>query len=181
MNSKECIETRRSVRKFKPDAIPMEIFRELIDTVRFVPSWKNTQIARFHVITNEQLKAHIATDCVLGFSFNTKTLLNAPSIVAISYVTKRSGYERDGSFSTKKGAEWEMFDVGVAAQTFCLAAHDKGIGTCIMGIFDEDLIAEALHLPEDQKIGTIIAVGYPEEIPAVPPRKNADLLLTVHE
>jgi butyrate kinase len=44
----------------------------------------------------------------------------------IQYVAKRSGYERDGSFSTSKGEGWEMFDAGIATQTFCLAAHEKG-------------------------------------------------------
>lgn len=74
-----------------------------------------------------------------------------------------------------------MFNAGIAAQTFCLTAHAKGIGTCIMGIFDEDKIAEALHLPEDQKVGVIIAAGYPDEEPAAPTRKGIEILLTRYE
>ena len=181
MNAKECIETRRSIRKYKNEPIPASVLNEIVETAKFAPSWKNTQIARYHVVTNPELKEKIANDCVCGFTFNTKTLLQAPAIVVLSYVTKRCGYERDGSFSTSKEDRWEMFDAGVAAQTFCLAAHDKGIGTCIMGIFDEEKIAEVLNLPEGQKAGAVIAAGYADIAPVVPPRKDAETLLTIYE
>lgn len=181
MNAKECIETRRSIRKYKNEPIPASVLNEIVETAKFAPSWKNTQIARYHVVTNPELKEKIANDCVCGFTFNTKTLLQAPAIVVLSYVTKRCGYERDGSFSTSKEDRWEMFDAGVAAQTFCLAAHDKGIGTCIMGIFDEEKIAEVLNLPEGQKAGAVIAAGYADIAPDVPPRKDAETLLTIYE
>lgn len=181
MNAKECIETRRSIRKYKNEAVPAAVFHDIIETAKFAPSWKNTQIARYHVITNPELKEKIANDCVCGFSFNTKTLLQAPAVVVLSYITKRCGYERDGSFSTSKEDRWEMFDAGVAAQTFCLAAHDHGIGTCIMGIFDEEKIAEVLNLPEGQKVGAVISAGYADIAPDAPPRKDAETLLTIYE
>ena len=180
MNAKECIESRRSIRKFKADTVPAEVLGKIVETARFAPSWKNTQTARYHVITNPELKEKLATDCVCGFAFNTKTLLNAPVMVVLSYVTGRCGYERDGSFTTSKEDRWEMFDAGIAAQTFCLAAHGFGIGTCIMGIFDEEKIAEALNLPEGQKVGAVIAAGYADIAPDAPPRKETDVLLTYY-
>lgn len=181
MNAKECLESRRSIRKYKNDAIPVDVLNEIVETAKFAPSWKNTQIARYHVVTNPAMKEKIANDCVCGFSFNTKTLLQAPAIVIVSYVTKRCGYERDGSFTTAKGDRWEMFNAGIATQTFCLAAHDKGIGTCIMGIFDDAKIAKVLSLPEDQIVGAVIAAGYPDEAPEAPARKSADIILTRYE
>ena len=181
MNAKECLESRRSIRKYKADAIPVDVLNEIVETAKYAPSWKNTQIARYHVITNPGLKEKIANDCVCGFTFNTKTLLQCPAIVIVSYVTKRCGYERDGSFTTNKGDRWEMFNAGIATQTFCLAAHDKGIGTCIMGIFDDEKIAEVLNLPEGQIVGAVIAAGYPDEEPEAPARKGAEVILTRYE
>ena len=181
MNAKECIESRRSIRKFKAEAVASDVLKEIVETARFAPSWKNTQIARYHVVTNPVLKEKIANDCVCGFTFNTKTLLQSPAIVIITYVTKRCGYERDGSFTTSKGDRWEMFNAGIAAQTFCLAAHEKGIGTCIMGIFDDAKIAEVLNLPEDQIVGAVISAGYPDEEPEAPARKSAEIILTRYE
>ena len=181
MNAKECLETRRSIRKYKSDAIPVDVLYDIIETSKYAPSWKNTQIARYHVVTNTEMKKKIANDCVCDFTFNTKTLLHAPAIVIVTYVTKRCGYERDGSFTTSKGDRWEMFNAGIAAQTFCLAAHEKGVGTCIMGIFDDAKIAEVLNLPENQIVGAVIAAGYPDEIPEAPARKGADIILTRYE
>ena len=181
MNAKECLESRRSIRKYKADAVSADILKEIVETAKYAPSWKNTQIARYHVVTNPELKEKIANDCVCGFAFNTKTLLQAPAIVVLSYVTKRCGYERDGSFTTSKEDRWEMFDAGIAAQTFCLAAHDKGVGTCIMGIFDDAKIAEVLNLPKDQIVGAVIAAGYAEDALAAPPRKETEVLLTIYE
>ena len=181
MNAKECLETRRSIRKYKEDSIPVDVLYEIVETAKYAPSWKNTQIARYHVVTNPVLKEKIAKECVCDFTFNTKTLLQAPAIVIVSYVTKRCGYERDGSFTTSKGDRWEMFNAGIAAQTFCLAAHEKGVGTCIMGIFDDTKIADVLNLPEDQLVGAVISAGYPAETPEAPARKGADVILTRYE
>ena len=181
MNAVDCIKTRRSIRNYKEEQIPQEVIREVVDLARFAPSWKNTQIARYHVVTNQVLKEKIANDCVCGFTFNTKTLLQAPAIVIVSYVTKRCGYERDGSFTTKKGASWQMFDAGIASQSFCLAAHEQGLGTVIMGIFDEDKVAEMISMSEDREMIALIALGYPNEEPVAPKRKTVDDLLTIME
>lgn len=177
MEALDLIKSRRSVRKFTDEPISHDIMNEIIDAARFSPSWKNTQIARYTVIENKDIMKKIAEDCVLGFEFNTKTLSRATAIVVVSYITKRCGYERDGSFSTSKEDRWEMFDAGIATQTFCLAAHDKGIGTCIIGIFDEDAIAKEINLPENQKVGCVIAMGHPVFAPDAPPRKEVEDLV----
>ncbi len=177
MNTTDCIKTRRSIRSYKEDQIPQEVIREVVELSRFAPSWKNTQIARYYVVQDVALKQHIAENCMMGFTFNTNTLTKAPALVVLAYVEKRCGYERDGSFSTPKEDRWEMFDAGIATQTFCLAAHEKGLGTCIMGIFDEEKIAEAISLPEGQKVGAVIAIGYPADEPAAPARKEVEQLV----
>ena len=71
-----------------------------------------------------------------------------------------------------------MFDAGVASQTFCLAAHEQGIGSVIMGIFDQDTIESLLQLPEDRELVALIPIGYPAESPAAPKRKTVEDLLS---
>lgn len=90
----------------------------------------------------------------------------------------RCGYEKDGSFSTPKEERWEMFDAGIASQTFCLAAHEKGIGSVIIGIFDESKVEEVVSIPEGQQLAAIIAVGYPEVVPDAPKRKTVEELVS---
>ena len=96
----------------------------------------------------------------------------------MTFIKGRSGFERDGSFSTKKEDRWQMFDVGVACQTFCLAAHEAGLGTVILGIWDEDGITKLLDIPENQELAALIAIGYPDIAPEAPKRKSVEDLLT---
>lgn len=70
-----------------------------------------------------------------------------------------------------------MFDVGVSCQSFCLAAWEMGLGTVIMGVFDEDGISRLINLPEDQELGALIALGLPDIEPEAPKRKTVEQLL----
>ncbi len=177
MEALECIKTRRSIRKFEDKAVDHDTINAIIDAARMAPSWKNTQIVRYNVVENKEILTHIANDCVLGFEYNQKTISRAPQLVVVSMVEKRCGYERDGSFTTSKEDRWEMFDAGIASQTFCLAAHDAGVGTVILGIFDESKVAEAISLPEGEKVAALIVMGYPAQECEAPKRKEvADLV-----
>jgi len=178
MDITTCIKERRSIRSFQNDKISHEAFEELVSLASFAPSWKNTQTARYTLVEDDTAIQYLADHCVMGFEFNAATLRRTPNIVVLTTVTGRCGYEKDGSFSTPKKGSWEMFDAGVAAQTFCLAAHAKGFGTVIMGIFDEDKIRDYLKLPEGQTVSTIIALGRPNETPAAPKRKEVTELVS---
>ena len=150
MNTTECIRTRRSIRKYKPDPVDHSLIDSIVSLASYSPSWKNTQITRYIAIEDSSLLREIAEKFTPDY--NSKIIGQAPMLIAVTLIKGRSGFERDGSFSTKKGDRWQMFDVGAACQTFCLAAKDKGLGTVIMGIFDEDGITELLHIPEDQEL-----------------------------
>ena len=177
MDMTTCIKERRSIRTFQNDKISHEAFEELVSLASFAPSWKNTQTARYTLVEDDAAIQYLADNCVMDFEFNANTLRRTPNIVVLTTVNGRCGYERDGSFSTPKKDSWEMFDAGVAAQTFCLAAHAQGYGTVIMGIFDEEKIHDYLKLPEGQTVSTIIALGRPAESPAAPKRKETAELI----
>ena len=171
----EGIQTRRSVRKFQDKAVPHDVLEQVIAAAAYAPSWKNTQISRYIAIEGRETIDKLAEQYA---PFNARTLSTAPLLIAQTCVTKRSGYERDGSFTTDRGAGWEMYDYGIAAQTFCLAAHEAGLGTVILGIFDRPALEKHLHVPEGQELVALIAVGYPDQEPAAPRRKAVSDLLT---
>ena len=173
----KCIETRRSIRKFKDTKISHETMEEIVKAASYAPSWKNTQITRYVVVESDELKSKIANEGVLGFAYNTGTIERAAALVVVTMIGGRCGYERDGSYTTSNEDRWEMYDAGVASQTFCLAAHDKGVGSVIMGIFDENKIAELIALEEGRKVAALIAVGYPDEAPELPKRKEVEELV----
>ena len=177
MEALECIKTRRSVRKFTEQPVDRALLEQVVAAAAYAPSWKNTQIARYTVVTDLEKKQRLADECMMDFAFNQKTSSHAPALVVVTAITGRSGYERDGSFSTSQGTHWQSFDAGVAAQTFCLAAHALGLGTVIMGIFDEAKVRAVLDLPAEQMVSDIIAIGHPAEQPVCPKRKDVDTLL----
>lgn len=175
MNTVDAIKERRSIRRFTSQTISHELLEKIINLAAYAPSWKNTQITRYTAIENEELKNKIADE--FTNEFNAATIHSAPVLMAVTVVKKRCGFERDGSYSTKRGATWQMFDAGAASQTFCLAAHEYGVGSVIMGIFDEEGITNLLEIPEDRELVALIPIGYPNEAPAAPKRKTAvDLL-----
>ena len=174
-----AIKNRRSIRKFSPQGVSKEVIKEIVEVSRFAPSWKNTQIVRYiFVDKKEKIKALASAECTYGFKYNIATIENAPGVMLIVFKEGRSGFEKDGSFSTPKGDRWQMFDAGIAAQTFCLAAYEKGLGTVIMGYFDDAEIKKVISIPEGFQVGAVIPVGYPDGDAVAPPRKEVEELLS---
>ncbi len=107
------------------------------------------------------------------FKANVAKILNANVLVVVTYERNLSGYNPDGSLATSKGNDWEMFDAGIACQTFSLAAHYKGLGSVILGLFDEEKVYECIDIPKTEKVAALITVGYPEaDDKRVPPAKK---------
>ena len=172
MTAKECIKGRRSIRAFTQEPISHELIADVVETASYAPSWKHTQIVRYIAVEGE-LKDKIA-QCTSAYARNGEIIAAAPMVIAVTIIKGRSGFERDGSFSTHRGEGWQMFDAGVASEAFCLAAYEKGLGTVIMGIFDDDKVAELLDIPEGRDVVALIPVGYPAETPVAPRRKSVE-------
>ena len=176
MEFKDVVLQRRSIRQFKEEPVDFNLIEQAISLAKFYPSWKHTSIARFTYVSNADVLKKIA-DEGSSFPLNMNTLAHSPAVIVVSYVTKRSGYERDGTFSSPKGDQWEMFDAGIATHNLSLALHSVGLGSVILGLFNEERIAELINLPENEKIATVLCVGYPAAIPEAPKRKeNSEIL-----
>lgn len=178
MELQACLEGRKSIRRFTEEAVPHEVVEKIVKAASASPSWKNTQVVRYTVVENKELIQKIGEEGILGFKPNTKTIVNCPSLVVQSVVTGICGYEEDGSFTTSFGNSWEMYDAGISAQSFMLAAHEQGVGTVVMGIIDENKIAEWIDLPEGERVTALIAMGYQSgELKHITPRKEVSEIL----
>ena len=178
MDAKTCILTRRSHRKFTDQPVSHEVIEQIVSMAAYSPSWKNTQISRYIAIESDQIKRDIVERFCLPGSNNPAIITSCPVLIAQTFVTRRCGFERDGTYSTDRGEGWQYYDCGIAAQTFCLAAHDLGLGTVIMGVFDRNGLERYLQLPEGQELMALIALGYPADEPVAPKRKEVDVLLS---
>ena len=161
----EGIKTRRSVRNFTDEKISRDTLEKIIDAARFAPTWKNSQTARYIVIDSRDVMEKIADEGVMGRAHNAGIIRGAAALVVLTTTKGICGFEPDGSFSTSKGSGWQMFDAGIAAQTFCLAAHNYGVGSVIMGIFDEREVARVIGLDDSREVSALIAIGIPAQEP----------------
>lgn len=177
MTAKECILGRRSIRKFKDTPVDHDLLAGIVEMASYAPSWKHTQTVRYIAVEGD-MKDRIGNECTSTFPQNGAVITGAPMLIAVTVIKNRCGYERDGSFTTPRKDTWQMFDAGVASQTFCLAAHEQGLGTVIVGIFDQSKIEELLEIPEDRELVALIPIGYPDEEPKAPRRKPVDDLLS---
>ena len=177
MDIHECIKTRRSIRRFNDKPVNRETVQDIVKLSSFAPSWKNSQTVRYTVITDPEMLNKFADDAMAGFEKNSNTIRSCKALAVQSVVKGICGYNSDGSYTTNKNDSWEMYDAGISAQTFCLAAHSYGVGTVIMGIYDEAACASLINLPETERITALIAMGYTEESANMPKRKELDEIL----
>ncbi len=175
MTAKECIKGRRSIRQFTDQPVSHEILADIVETASYAPSWKHTQITRYLAVEGETKEK--LSHCTSAYARNGEIIADAPMVVAVTIVKGRSGFERDGSFTTFRGDSWQMFDAGAASEAFCLAAYEHGLGTVIMGIFDQEEASRVLEIPDDRDLIALIPIGYPAEAPTAPKRKAVEDLL----
>lgn len=175
MDTVECIVGRQSVRAFSGAPVDRATVTALVEAAANVPSWKNAQPTRYTLVEDGAVREKIIADMVPDY--NARILKNAAAVVCVSALRKRSGYERDGTPTTVHGDGYEFFDCGVATQTLCLAAWNRGIGSVILGIFDVARVAEAIGVPAEEDLVAIVALGVPSGETAKVKKKDAAALL----
>ena len=173
METLEAIKTRRSVRRFSDRPVEPEKLRAVLEAARQAPSWANMQCWRFVVVEDPATKAQISDLSYVEAYFATrgyrsnpaqKALVEAPVVIVACGEPTLSGEVR--------GQDYYLTDVGIAAQNLMLAAHDLGLGTVFVGVFDEEQLGELLGIPAELRIVGLFPLGYPQEQGKEgPPRK----------
>ena len=67
-----------------------------------------------------------------------------------------------------------LIDIGIAAEHICLQAAAEGLGTCMLGWFDETKVKKLLNIPKSKRVPLIITLGYPASETREKRRKNLD-------
>ena len=165
----DVIKGRRSIRRYQEKDISEAVLDRVLEAARWAPSWANTQCWHFVVVRDADIKKKIQ-EAVSPRNPSSKAIINAPVLLVVCGQLKRSGYYTD-QYPTKFG-DWFMYDLGLATQNLCLAAHDLGLGTVIVGLFDHDRVGEIVKLPEAHEVLVLIPVGYPDHEPSAPKRRE---------
>ena len=165
----ELIKGRRSIRRYEDKDIPESDLQTILEAVQWSPSWANTQCWEIVVIRDKAMKERI-NETLSATNPARKGLPGAPVVLAVCGKTLSSGYYK-GEASTKFG-DWIMFDLGIATQSICLAAHSLGLGTVIVGSLDHEKAKEVLGVGEGYEVVALIPVGYPAKDSPAPRRRE---------
>lgn len=157
----DLVKDRQSVRKYLNKPVEREKIERCLEAARLAPSSSNSQPWRFIVIDEPKLKEAVARE-TFGrlISFNHFSLQAPVLILLISEKTKLS--VRIGGMIKNK--QFSLIDIGIAAEHFCLQATEEGLGTCILGWFDEKEVKKLLDIPLQKRVELIITLGYPESV-----------------
>lgn len=171
MDFEKLVLQRESVRKYTDKPVEREDIIKCVEAARMTPSAHNSQPWTFVVIDNKELMQKVANETFNAVVRFNKWVPNAQAMVAV--VIEKTHFAMVGS--NKSDAEYNMIDIGAATEHFCLQAADLGLGTCILGYFNEKNVKELLNVPSGKKVGLLITMGYsPFEIARDKKRKELD-------
>lgn len=163
------VELRQSDRKYTDAPVENWKIERCIESARLSPSANNSQPWKFVVVDDPALKDAVA-DCAASMGMN-KFAVQARAIVAV--VMEKPGFMSSiGSVIQDK--EYPLLDIGIAANQFCLQAADLGLGTCMIGWFNEKKVRKLLGVPKKKRIPLLITVGYPGAATRPKTRKLAE-------
>ncbi len=200
LTTKEAIEKRRSIRKFKSDDVSDEIIYELIEAARFAPSGCNAQPWRFKIVKDKNTRELLA-----DAAYKQNFISEAPVIIVCCLDIK--GY-LDGTVSgvqdleknkiiknriseilidnvkiLKKSDPSEIIpritaNVAIAIEHIVLRALDFDLGTCWVRLVDKQKVKNIFSWDENIDIVALLPIGYPDENPEPRKRlKHEELLL----
>lgn len=166
----ELAKIRQSDRKYKNQAVEREKIIQCLETARISPSANNSQPWKFVVVDDSEKKEQIA-ECSIGLGMN-KFTHQCPVIIAV-VLEKQDFMTSIGGIIKRKN--YSLFDLGIAVNQFCLQAADLGLGTCIMGWFDEKKVKKIIGV-KNRRIPLLISLGYPDAPTREKVRKPLDVI-----
>jgi nitroreductase len=169
MEFKELVKIRQSDRKYEDRSVEKEKLIQCLETARLSPSANNSQPWKFIMIDDPSIRKQIA-EYAASMGMN-KFVASAPTI-AVVVVEKQNILSSVGSVIQNK--PYWLIDVGIAVNQFCLQATDLGLGTCIIGWFNEKKIKKLLNVDRGKRIPLIITIGYADGPTREKKRKSLD-------
>ena len=157
MEFSELVQKRQSDRKYAPKPVAREHILKCLEAARMAPSACNSQPWKF-VVVDDRVKLIQISDATIGLGMN-KFMVQVPVLVAV--VQENMNLEAKAG-AVVKNKDYSMMDLGMAVENFCLQAAELGLGTCIMGWFDEKKVKEVLGVPRGRRVQLLIALGHPD-------------------
>ncbi len=158
MDFKDLVMQRESTRKYSDKPVEREKIEQIMDACRMAPSACNAQPWRFVVATDREVARELGRASQGPLMTFNKFATQAPVVAAIigekpNWLSRVGGNVKDKDFY--------LMDIGIVAEHFCLQAAELGLGSCMIGWFDEQRAKKILNVPHDKRILLLITLGYP--------------------
>jgi nitroreductase len=192
LTTKEAIEKRRSIRKFKPDPVPDEYINALLDAARLAPSGSNAQPWRFKVVKDRETKLKLAKAaydqafiaeapvvlvcCADIKGYLDRTVSGIQDLGKIGAIEDRivkiilRRAEKIKTMNIEQIGPRIAFNVAIAVEHVVLRALDFGLGSCWVRLIDEKMVKDIFGWGDNIHVVALLPIGYPDESP--PPRKR---------
>ena len=179
MNFFELVKKRESVRGYLDKKVEREKIEKIIDTARIAPSACNSQPWKFIIVDDEKLLTEISESVYTPAIGINKFASTAPIFIVV-VDEKRNITSKMGSII--KSQDYTSVDIGIVSEHICLAATELGLGTCMMGWFNEKKVKKTLYIPKSRKVHLIISLGYYEmKEPRKKIRKNMEEIISYNK
>ncbi|MDQ7787587.1 MAG: nitroreductase family protein [Thermodesulfovibrionales bacterium] len=195
LTTKEAIEKRRSIRRFKPDPLPDEVIKALLDAARLAPSGCNAQPWRFKIVKDTATKLNLAEAAhrqpfiakapvvlvccadiqgyIEGTISSIQDLGRTGSVEerVVTLILERT--EKMKALKTEEIAPRVAFNVAIAVEHIVLRALDFGLGTCWVRLIDEQMVRNMFGWDKNIHVVALLPIGFPAESP--PPRRRLNM------
>lgn len=176
MDFLDLAKQRQSTRAYQTDKpVEPEKIKRILEAARLAPSACNAQPWHFIVVDNPELKnkvADAASARLLGMNHFTKQA--AVHIVVVEEKVNLTS----GIGGLIKDKHFAFVDIGIAAAHICLAAEAEGLGSCILGWFNESKMKKLLNIPDSKRVILDIIVGYPNQVSHPKKRKETEEIIS---
>ena len=161
----ELINTRQSVRSYKPDDISDIELQQVLEAARLAPTASNRQPFKLIVIHSS------GREIELRRIYDRDWFVQPPLVICICGTPNQAWIRRDGK-------NYCEVDVAIAMDHLILAAAELGLGTCWIADFDPKATREVLGLPDDVVPMVVTPLGYPNDQPRQKKRRDLNELVS---
>jgi len=156
----DLVNQRQSDRKYINKSVEKEKLMRCLEAARMAPSASNSQPWTFIVVDQPELCKKVGKAAMGPLHSFNRFASQAPVIVVLIMEKPKIVTELGGRIKKK---EYPLIDAGIAAEHFCLQAAEEGLGSCMLGWFEEKKVKELLHVPGEKSVPLLITVGYTPE------------------
>jgi len=172
------IQTRQSDRKYSDKPVEQEKLDRIIEAGRMAPSACNAQPWKFIVVTHPQLREQVASAASAKLLGMNSFVGQAPVIIVVVREKPNFSSKIGGTIKNK---DYSLIDIGIASENICLQARAEGLGSCMIGWFDEKMLRKILAIPQSKRVELLITIGHSLSEPREKRRKPADVTVSYNK